>query len=149
MVASEFLWGNTIFWDESPENNAVGAAQQALAQMRLGLDSLFLGELHTHEQRIAVLSMGELDEILTLIDRGLAKHPHMKRSYENVAEYGRCKVESWLTLVHVNADGQVTCELGGRASMTTSLYLYYEVDGVIECRFVDVPPFDGSVRVSG
>jgi hypothetical protein len=149
MVASEFLWGNTIFWDESPENNIQAAAQQALAQMRLGLDSLFFGELMTHEERIAVLSMRELDEILTLIDRGLAKYSYMQRGYDYVAEYARSKVASWLTSVDVDAGGRVTCDLAGRTTLTTSLYLFYEVDGAIQHRFVDVPPFDGSLRVFG
>ena len=38
----------------------MSAANQALAQMRLGLNSLFFGELYTHEQRIAVLSMASI-----------------------------------------------------------------------------------------
>jgi hypothetical protein len=148
MVASEFLWNNTIFWDESPENKLQAAADQALAQMRLGLDSLFFGELYTHEQRIAVLSMRELDEILTRIDHGLRKHTYIHRSYEYIAEYARCQVGSRLTNVSVDAGGQMTCDLAGRATMTTSLYLFTETDGTLQQRFVDVPPFEGSVRVT-
>src|SRR5579859_2331028 len=148
MVASEFLWNYTIFWDEHPAgNDLAGAANQALAQMRLGLDSLFFGELYTHEQRIAVLSMGELDEILTLIDRGLARHTTIQRPYEYIAEYARSKVESWLTEVSVNDGGLVTCDLAGRATLTTSLYLFTETDGALHQSFIDVPPFSGSVRV--
>jgi hypothetical protein len=149
MVASEFLWSHTIFWDEHPAGNDLqGAADQALAQMRLGLDSLFFGELYTHEQRIAVLSMGELEEILTLIDRGLAKHTYVQRSYEYIADYARSHAGSWLTAVELDAGGQVTCNLTGRSTLTTSLYLFTETDGTIQQRFVDVPPFDGSVRVT-
>jgi hypothetical protein len=147
MVASEFLWNNTIFWDESAENNLAGAAQQALAQMRLGLDSLYFGELYTHEQRIAVLSMRELDEILTLIDQGLKKHTYLHRPYDYIAEYARSKVRSWLTRVSVNAGGQVTCDLSGHTSLTTSVYLFTEADGETRRNFLDVPPFSGSVRI--
>jgi hypothetical protein len=148
MVASEFLWNYTIFWDEHPAGNDLeGAARQALAQMRLGLDSLFFGELYTHEQRIAVLSMRELDEILTLIDRGLAKHQFIHRHYEYIAEYARSKVQSRLSRVTVDDGGQVTCDLTGATSLTTSLYLFTATDGAIQQRFVDVPPFKGSVRV--
>ncbi len=149
MVASEFLWNYTIFWDERPQGNDLeGAANQALAQMRLGLDSLFFGELYTHEQRIAVLSMRELDEILTLIDRGLAKHCYVHRPYEYIAEYARSKVESRLTAVAVDAGGTVTADLAGRTTLTTNLYLFTEQEGEIHQRFVDVPPFSGSVRVT-
>ena len=148
LVSSEFLWGNTVFWDESPENNPQRAADQALVQMRRGLDSLFYGELITHEQRIAVLSMRELDQALTLIDRGLSRHCYIHRSLAYIAEYARCKVGSRLTAVNSNAGGQMTCDLAGRTTMTTSLYLFTESDGAIEQRFFDVPPFDGSVRVS-
>jgi hypothetical protein len=148
MVASEFLWNYTIFWDEHPSgNDLAGAADQALAQMRLGLDSLFFGELYTHEQRVAVLSMQELDEILTLIDRGLAQHTYIHRPYAYIAEYARSKVESWLTDVSVNAGGQVTCDLAGRTTLTTSLYLFTETDGVLRQGYLDVPPFSGSVRI--
>jgi hypothetical protein len=149
MVASEFLWSHTIFWDEHPAGNDLqGAAEQALAQMRLGLDSLFFGELYTHEQRIAVLSMGELDEILTLIDRGLAKHTFVHRPYEYIADYARNHVASRLTAVDVDAGGQVVCDLAGRTTLTTSVYLFTETDGALQQRFLDVPPFDGSARVS-
>jgi hypothetical protein len=149
LVATDFLWGHTIFWDEHPAGNDVaGAAQQALAQIRLGLNSLFYGELMTHEQRIAVLSMGELDEALALIDRGLAKHTYVHRSYEYIAEYARSKVNSRLTAVNVNAGGQVTCELAGRTTLTTSVYLFTEIEGTIQQRFVDLPAFDGRARVA-
>jgi hypothetical protein len=149
LVAVDFLWGHTIFWDEYPEgNNLAGASKQALAQMRLGLNSLFYGELMTHEQRIAVLSMGELDQALSLIDRGLAKHSYVHRSYEYIAEYARSKVNSHLAAVNVDAGGQVTCDLVGRTTLTTSVYLFTETDGIIQQSFVDVPVFDGSARVS-
>jgi hypothetical protein len=149
LIAVDFLWGHTIFWDEHPaDNNLAGAAEQALAQMRRGLDSLFYGELMTHEQRLAVLSMHELDQTLTLIDRGLAKYGCIHRSYEYIAEYARSKVNSRLTAVNVDGGGQITCDLAGRTSLTTSLYLFTEWDGTIQQRFVDVPPFAGSARVT-
>ena len=154
LIAADFLWGHTIFWDEHPPSNDVaGAAEQALAQMRRGLDSLFYGELMTHEQRIAVLSMSELDQILGLIDQGLAKHTYVHRSYEYIAEYARSKVNSRLAAVNLDDGGQITCDLAGRTTLTTSLYLFTAVDGPvadgpIAQQFVDVPPFDGSARVS-
>jgi hypothetical protein len=148
-VAVDFLWGHTIFWDEHPGGNDLqGAANQALAQMRLGLNSLFYGGLMTHEQRIAVLSMAELDEALFLIDQGLAKHSYVHRSYEYIAEYARSKVNSRLTSVNVDAGGQVTCELAGRTTLSTSVYLFTETAGTLQQRFVDVPAFDGSVKVT-
>ena len=89
--------------------------------MRRGLDSLFYGELMTHEQRIAVLSMRELDQTLGLIDQGLRKHSYVHRSYEYIAEYARSQVASRLTAVHVDDGGQMTCVLAGRTTLTTSL----------------------------
>jgi hypothetical protein len=50
--------------------------------------------------------------------------------------------------VDVDAGGTVTCDLAGRTSTTTSLYLFTEVDGALQQRFVDVPPFEGSLRIS-
>jgi len=149
LIAVDFLWGHTIFWDEHPAGNHLeGAAYQALAQMRQGLDSLFYGELMTHEQRLAVLSMRELDEVLTLIDRGLAKHRYTHRTYEYIGEYARCLANSRLTAVAVDAGGAVTADLAGQATLTTSLSLFTEQDGQIHQRFVDAPPFTGSVRVT-
>ena len=148
LVVSEFLWGNTIFWDESPENNVQRAAGQALFQMRRGLDSLFYGELFTHEQRIAVLSMPELDQILTLIDQGLSRHCYVHRSVAYIAEYARCKLGSRLMAANADAGGHITCDLAGRTTMTTSLYLFTETDGAIYQRWVDVPTFEGSIRVA-
>jgi hypothetical protein len=42
----------------------------------------------------------------------------------------------------------VTADLAGETTLTTSLYLFTEQDGHIQQRFVDVPPFSGSVRVT-
>ena len=148
MVSSEFLWGNTIFWDEHPAGNDLqAAANQALVQLRRGLDSLFFAELMTHEQRIAVLSMSELDEILSLVDRGLAKYSFLHRSYEYIGEYARCKVNSHLAAVNVDAGGQVTADLTGKTSMTTSLYVFREEAAATRQIFLDIPPFTGSARV--
>jgi hypothetical protein len=50
--------------------------------------------------------------------------------------------------VSVDDGGAVTCDLAGHTTLTTSLYLFTEADGAVQQRFVDVPPFSGSVRVS-
>jgi len=94
-----------------------------------------------------VLSMPELEDILKLIDSGLAKHTYIHRPYAYIAEYARSKVESRLTDVSVNAGGQVACDLAGRTTLTTSLYLFTESSGALRQDFVDVPPFSGSVRI--
>jgi len=86
-ASTDFLWGNTTFWNEAKFNNIEGAAKKAADTIKLGLDSGFFGCLMTHEQRIATLSAKEFEEILKRIDSLLSDRERIFVSYDEIAEY--------------------------------------------------------------
>jgi hypothetical protein len=141
------LWGNTIFWDENTFNDMEGAAKQACMQIKRGLDSLFFGYLMTHEQRIAVLSRKELDNMLTLVDRYMAKYDIIYKSLGYAAQYGKNIYNSHIAAANGNR-GKATCTLRGKTDMTTSIYFFTGKDDQLEYKFIDVPPFTGQTTVS-
>ena len=86
-ASTDFLWGNTVFWNESKFNNLKGATEKASKIIKLGLDSGFFGCLMAHEQRIASLSIKEFEEILKRIDDLLSNYEKIFASYDAIAEY--------------------------------------------------------------
>jgi hypothetical protein len=146
---ADCLWGNTIFWGESDSNDVESAAYQAVKQIKRGLNSLFYGSLYTHEQRIAALSMGELDRFLSLVDDLMSGFDTIPCSLELVAEYAVNLRESRITVAQCGGEsGRLACTLEGKASLTTCLQLFEEEGGEVRQRILDVPPFDGVITIS-
>ncbi len=145
----DYMWGNTIFWDESPRTNMERAAETAVFQVRRGIDSRFYGMTVAHEQRVAVVRMDEWEEIWDRVDAGLAKYTLIHRPWEYICDYARSRHNTRISAVNVAPEsGEVECSLTGRTSLTTMLEVYTD-DGVgVACRTCDVPPFTGASRVS-
>ncbi len=144
----DFLWDNTIFWDESPFNNAEAAARVGIKQVRRGIDARFFGVLVCHEQRIAVVSMSEWDEIFSRIHDGLKKYDLIYRPFEYICDYARSHHDTRISDVSVNDEaGKVHCKLEGKTQLATALEIYTnDADGV-QCRSCDVPQFAGTASV--
>lgn len=146
-AAADCLWGNTIFWGENRETNIAAAARQAVQQMTLGWNSGFYGCLYTHEQRLAVLSMGELEQLLDLVEAAVKRFSPIPRKLEDVAAYAQSRHESSLAAVWIDPRaGQVSCTLTGQADLATCLQVFEE-GPEIGRRMVNVPPFVGTVTV--
>ncbi|MFA5864385.1 MAG: hypothetical protein WC975_06825 [Phycisphaerae bacterium] len=145
----DFLWGNTIFWDESPRTNIEQAARIAVLQVRRGLDARFYGTTVAHEQRVAVIPMDEWAAIYARIDNGLKKYNLIHRSWEYIADYARSRYHTRISSVSVNRDnGSLHCSLTGKASVATALEVYINEGGTVRCRSCEVPSFSGMVTVT-
>lgn len=145
---ADCLWGNTIFWDENSRNDVESAACQAVRQIKRGLNSLFYGSLYTHEQRIAVLSMSELDRFLSQVDDLMSGFEVIPCRLERVAEYALNLRESGITLAQRDNESRVlTCKLEGRTSLATCVQLFEEEGSEIRQCLLDVPPFHGAMTI--
>jgi hypothetical protein len=105
VVKTDFLWGNTPFWNES-ETVDIDAASSTLAdQIKRGLDSGFYGEGATHEQRFACLRKGEIREIFEEADRLLARHHPQRRRLGEIMAIAKKRSRCRLIETSVNAEG--------------------------------------------
>ncbi len=147
--AYDFLWSCTPFWNENPYNDVKKAAERGAEHIKRGLDNLFFGCLLTHEQRIANLSIGEWDELLSRIDGLTYKYDKIFKSYSYIAHYAKNKVESLLTKVeYIPEAKKIECHFEGKTDMVTNLYLFIEKKGEIEYTLKDIPPFQNFIDVS-
>lgn len=128
VVKTDYLWGNTPFWDES-DGVDIGAASRTLAdQVKRGLDSGFYGEGATHEQRIACLRKGELEEILAEADRLLERHEFERRKLSDIMAVAKRRRLCSLSMVESGGSrGAVRYEFSGEGACGTFVQLY--VDG--------------------
>lgn len=146
---ADYLWDNTIFWDESPRTNIERAAQTVVLQVRRGIDSRFFGLNVTHEQRVAVVRMDEWDEIWDRVDAGLRKYALIHRPWEYIFDYARSRHHTTLSAVQTGGDnGDIHCNLTGQTFLTTMLEIYTDDGDGVACRHCDVPSFTGSTCVT-
>ncbi|MDO9543027.1 MAG: hypothetical protein Q7J98_11995 [Kiritimatiellia bacterium] len=144
----DYLWNNTIFWDESLRTNIERAAQTAVLQVRRGIDARFYGMSVAHEQRVAVISMEEWEQLYAAIDNGLKKYDIIHRSWEYICDYCRSHYDSRIKSVNVNHEsGKVSCQMHGKTNLTTALEIYTNNGAGVTCQSRDVPPFTGAASV--
>jgi len=145
IAPTDFLWGNTVFWNESEFNDIRGAAEKGARVIRLGLDGGFFGCLMTHEQRIATLSLGEFEEVLRRIEGLLSDRERFFAPYDEVAEYlynhGRTK------LVGARLEGgRMICRLRGKSEVPLKVSVFREEGEDVAEEFFEVPQFCGEVE---
>jgi len=144
----DFLWDNTMFWDEAPKTNVEAAIKVAVLQARRGVDSRFFGQIMTHEQRVATVNRAEWEEIFAGIREGLKKYDLIFRRTEFICDYARSHYNSHIATINVNREsGQIGCDMEGEARVTTALEVYEDEGESVKGRLVDVPPFTGLVNV--
>ncbi len=140
----DFTVGATMKGCVRDDNDLQAAAENILRQVRVGLDGLFFGCMMAHEQGLAVLTAPELDEILTLTDRALSRHDMLFASYEHIAEYARCKVDSHIAAAD-ECEGAISCRLTGQTTLPLQLYLFHDDGDGCRYEFRQVPPFSGGL----
>ncbi len=144
----DFLWDNTIFWDESPSNDAEGAARVGIKQIRRGIDARFFGVLVCHEQRVAVVTMSEWEEMFSRIRDGLKKYDLIYRPFEYICDYARSHHDTHISAVSVNDEtGRVHCKLQGKTRLTTAIEIYTNDGNSVQCLPCDVGQFTGTASV--
>ncbi len=127
-----------------PEANVDAAAQALARQVRMGLDSLIFGCEFAHEQGLATLTVPELDEILTTAHRALGRYDMLFATYDHVAEYAKCKVDSHIERLDQLVNG-LQCRLSGRTTLPLQLYEFADDGEGCQQVFDEVPAFSGGL----
>ena len=114
-------------------------------QLKTGLDNMFFGLMFTHEHRIeAGFSLNKWDQLLKEIEKDTSDYNKIYKSYEYIAEYARCKIETDMKNVDYNQkNNEITCQIRASSTLPLKLYLFYERDSKIEYRFLEIPAFSG------
>jgi hypothetical protein len=145
---ADYLWNNTVFWDEAPDTRLGEIAQTISEQVRRGIDSGFWGQTLTHEQRIACLKMGEWEEIWQEADRLLERYHLEFRRPQDVLAYVKKWRKCSLAAVEVNgADRSVRYELDSDEAVGTRLQLHRNAaDGGVETAQHEILARTGLIR---
>ena len=149
VARTDYLWNHTPFWDESKEPLIVPAVEVLVEQIRRGIDSGFYGEGATHEQRIACLREGELQELFQEADLRLARYALEKRLLGDIMKFMKQRMESSLvTIERVSGGNAIRYGFSTDAAIGTELQFYENTgDGVLLKRFV-VKTREGDIGVS-
>jgi hypothetical protein len=140
----DFLWDNTMFWNESSDNNIHGAAEAGALTIAAGLNNLFWGELVTHEQRIAVLKRREFDEILGGVNKLLHGHKKIFTSCEHTSRYAQAKYHANISECSFDAKSKkIKVTLSGKTDIETYFYLFSKNSRNMDYSLCKVPPFAG------
>jgi hypothetical protein len=138
----DILYGNTTFAKESPTNRLARAAQRGAEAIRLGLDSLFFGCLFAHEQRIASLTVGEWEQVLSDIDRITSQWDRTFKSYDYISEYAKSRFDTKIAEASYDASaGKIRLKMVGKS--TLPLKLYWFGGDSLGYEFREIPAFQG------
>ena len=103
MVSADFLEGNVLTWlGQQPANNIPRGIENGTGQLNLGLNSIYFGQLITHEQKFSVMTLEEIDSLFRGIVNCLKYDNIRFGSIETIAEYLKYHYGSHLTSVNVN-----------------------------------------------
>lgn len=140
------LWGNTTFGKEHATNDLGAAARKGAKGVCLGLDSLFFGCLFTHEQRIAVLTVSQWEQVVADVDKLTANSTRIFKSYDYISQYAKSRYDTKITdASHDPGSGRVRVKVTGKALLPLSLYLF-AAEGM-EYQFKEIPAFQGEQTV--
>lgn len=144
----DFLWDHTIFWDESAATDIEGAVRVGIKQIRRGIDARFFGHLVAHEQRIAVVPMGQWRQMLAGIHQGLAKYQLIYKPFEYICDYAKSHFDTAIESVGVDDEtGMLRCTMKGKTRLTTALEVYVNQGNSVAYEYCDIPQFSGTTSV--
>jgi hypothetical protein len=143
----ETLSETDLFWKamQSISIDFEEAVVRGSMQIKNGLDNMFFGVLVFHEYLLKYgISLSQFDWVLEQIEKNTSGYHKIYKSYEYIAEYARCKMETHLEQAsYDDKKKQITCSLRGSATVPIMLYVFEEEAGQIKYNLKEVPPFCG------
>jgi len=147
LMAHDVLTGCTRWSGESPINDMTRAAERTAQAVRLATDSGFFSEIVTHEQKLGVLSLEEIDQWLTRLEQQLERSPVRLVGHEHAAEYTRARDETWITSASARDGGACALCLDGEARVPLELAVFDDDGDGVRQRWETVPAFRGKTEI--
>lgn len=142
---TDYLWNNTVFWDEAPDTRLEEAARTAAEQVRRGIDAGFYGEAATHEQRIACLKPAEWKALWQEVEGLLARHPLEHRRLSDCMDYMKRRSGTALSSVE-KAGGELRYGFTNGDCIGTRVQVHADApDGGVETRQHEIRSQRGTV----
>lgn len=146
-MTTDILSGRVPFLGESETPKLEEAAEQGIANVKLGLDALAFGTIMTHEERINAISPEDWESVIEGIVRGLDGWDVEYGGREEVGVTCKRLMDSRMFWADVR-DGKLHCELYGRTDGPSPLTVWdNKGDGCVR-RKVEVPEMDGVAKVT-
>ncbi|NOZ23928.1 MAG: hypothetical protein GXP25_22865 [Planctomycetes bacterium] len=141
-MVTDILSGHVPFLTEAEAPKLREAADRAIANVKLGLDSLAYGVIMTHEERIDAISLDDWETVVNWTMKGLADCDFEPTGREHVSVIVKRLFDS--ALVHANVtDNVIHCELCGRTDGPSPLTIWENEGDGCKRRRVEVGQFDG------
>lgn len=130
VVRTDYLWGHTPFWDEAKEPMLEASARVLVQQIRRGIDSGFYGFGATHEQRIACLRTGEIEEIFQEADSLLARYDLDRCTIEEALRIAKRRMNtSLLSATYGESQQNIVCSFSNSEAFGTEVQFYTQAEG--------------------
>ena len=147
LMAHDVLTGCTTWTGENTTNDMAKAARRAAVAVRMALDSSFFAEIGTHEQKIGVLSLDEIDRWLTLLKRETQQYETRLVGHERAAEYTKARDESWISSASTPDGQRVVVSMQGNSDLSQELALFEDERGEIVQTWKPISPFQGALQI--
>ena len=131
-----------------PDNDVDGSIGRGSRQLSRAYNSMALGTLFTHGKYLNNISPENWNAILDGITSDVSSYNPTYVTLDYACQYARCVNTSEITMSEYNQEtGNVIINFSGNTDMSTKFYLFFEVDGVIQEKLIDVPPFSDSIQI--
>lgn len=120
----DFLEGDVLTWlGQAARNDVDKAVDRGTSQVRQGLNSMFFGQLVTHEQKLSVMRLDEVDTMLKGIDARLNRPDILFRPLDEIAAYLREHRQSTISSIRVE-DGRLEYSVSGPGKVSQIVRRY-------------------------
>jgi len=141
IMEPDVFTGCTVWAGDNSVNDMAKAAQRAGLAIRLALDSGFFAEVTTHEQKLGVLTLEEIDRWLRLLEAEVGRYALRLVGHEQAADYTKARDESWITSANCADGHSLAVSFDGCAAVPLELAIF-EYDGdAVGLRWQSIPAF--------
>jgi hypothetical protein len=129
-----------------PDNDVAGTVARGTRTLKVGLDSMVMASIYTHEWRISPIYPVNWQAILQGITNNLASYNPIFVTLDYAAQYVRATRTSRLENgIFDPGSGQVSASFSGYADLDTQAYVFVGADNAITYSMGPVPAFLGPV----
>lgn len=130
-----------------PDNDIANTSARGIRHLRRSFNSMVLASLFTHEYFLEEITQSEWREIIRRITSGISEYNPHYCSTDYALQYIRAKSNIRITNVIENTSN-VEIRYSGTNDMATKCYMFYDQNGQISFRLIDLPRVSGTNSIT-